>query len=503
MTEEHIMIHEILSEHRDRMENLRKYYPFFKLQELSFGGFKDGHYGSVDMGYVTMAVLRFFIEENNFKDTDVSYERCAKFIAGLLRRDFDLEESPDDKEFIQYLFDKLCNEGKPFYYSYYDPEKKERHRGRVRLIESRYEDGAIGYRITSDGVEFYLDTKETKDESAISVQQLLLEKMIRSRNYQGGVDVIRRINNEVRRLMVRKDEIVALLGRNIFEGVKELEAFSKTGLKWFDEEQRLFDANLELIRKALNAAGEEDARMPGEIYLLSQELKKSMEQHGQLLSACTRLQIQADEMLAAAKQSRFRQSMDFRDILDRTIRKDDIRLLKTLVAPLFGLKIKKTFSMGRLDELLRYPLEDNEKKEKVLPGIPRDYEYEDEKEEKRLQYNMERLISVFLEVLSGKRQFSLRELHHLYAMRFTDNIEKNGDYFAFLAHLCQKEEYDLDKIKEHPDTFLEERMAAVLRKDTKGDYEGMRVCLEFLPDDEIALDGGNHMTNIRFERRGM
>ena len=58
-------------------------------------------------------------------------------------------------------------------------------------------------------------------------------------------------------------------------------------------------------------------------------------------------------------------------------------------------------------------------------------------------------------------------------------------------------------IKEHPDTFLEERMAAVLRKDTKGDYEGMRVYLKFFPDDEIALEGGNHMTNIRFERRGM
>ncbi|HIU03384.1 MAG TPA: hypothetical protein IAB63_09040 [Candidatus Onthocola gallistercoris] len=503
MSTEHILIHEILSEHRDRMENLKKYYPFFKLQELSLNAFKDGRYESVDMGYVTMAVLRFFIEENNFKDMDVTYESYEKFMTELLQRDFDLPKSPDDKEFIQYLFDKICNEGRPFYYTYYDPEKKEKHRGRVRLIESHYQDGGIGYRITSEAVEFYLDTKETKDESKISIQQLLLEKMIRSRNYQGGVDVIRRINGEVRRLMSRKDEIVALLGRNIFEGVEALEEFSQTGLKWFDEEQRLFDSNLELVRKALKTTGGEETPVPEEIYLLNQELKNSMEQHRQLLAACTRLQVQADDMLAAAKRSRFRQAMDFRDLLGRSIRKDDIRTLEAMVAPLFSLNIKKTFSMERLDEMLQYPLEDNEKKESVSPGVLQDYEYEDEKEEQRIQYNMELLVKAFFDILSGRRKLTLKELHHLLVMRFTDNIERNGDYFAFLTHLSQKDEYDLDMVKDHPDTFLEDRMAAVLRKDKKKDYEGMRILLHFLPEEKIHLGEHTYMTNIEFERRGM
>ena len=35
------MIGEIITEHRERMLNLKKYYPFFKLIDTSFSQFKD------------------------------------------------------------------------------------------------------------------------------------------------------------------------------------------------------------------------------------------------------------------------------------------------------------------------------------------------------------------------------------------------------------------------------------------------------------------------------
>ena len=59
---------DIISDHRERMLNLKKYYPFFKLTQISFSQFKDGRYEILDMGYILMAILRFFIEENNFKE---------------------------------------------------------------------------------------------------------------------------------------------------------------------------------------------------------------------------------------------------------------------------------------------------------------------------------------------------------------------------------------------------------------------------------------------------
>ena len=54
------MLGDIISDHRERMLNLKKYYPFFKLIDTSFASFKGGKYEILDMGYIVMAVLRFF-----------------------------------------------------------------------------------------------------------------------------------------------------------------------------------------------------------------------------------------------------------------------------------------------------------------------------------------------------------------------------------------------------------------------------------------------------------
>ena len=54
------MLNEIVSEHRARMLNLKKYYPFFRLTEVSLSQFKDGKYEVLDMGYIVMGILRFF-----------------------------------------------------------------------------------------------------------------------------------------------------------------------------------------------------------------------------------------------------------------------------------------------------------------------------------------------------------------------------------------------------------------------------------------------------------
>ena len=41
------MIGEIITEHRERMLNLKKYYPFFRLIDTSFSQFKEGRYLSL------------------------------------------------------------------------------------------------------------------------------------------------------------------------------------------------------------------------------------------------------------------------------------------------------------------------------------------------------------------------------------------------------------------------------------------------------------------------
>ena len=48
MAEKYIMIHDILSEHKDRMLNLKKYYPFFVLCDTTFSQYKEGKYSNLE-----------------------------------------------------------------------------------------------------------------------------------------------------------------------------------------------------------------------------------------------------------------------------------------------------------------------------------------------------------------------------------------------------------------------------------------------------------------------
>lgn len=496
MAQEFTLMNDIISHHTERMQNLKRYYPFFKLEENTLAQYKDGQYAGLDMGYIVLAVLRFFIEENHFKDRDVTYPMYEQFM-----RDFLADEIPGDDAggLIQYIFDKLCNDGRPFIYTYYDPKKHSTVRARVKLIDSRFRDDALVYFITGDAIEFYLDTKEVKDESKITTEQLLLEKMIRLNNFNGALDVARQINGEVGRLMVRRDEVMRLLAQNIFAGVKALDDFSKSVLAWFKEEQRLFESNKALVDKALLKAEKE--AVPGEIeeiYALDSELKRAIRRHGDLLSACTTLQIQADELIEKAKNNRFRNVFYFDDFLERMVKKDCMDGLEAFVSPLLAMNLHKTLNLYQLDHMLEYKEDEQEKGETVAEGREQLYVYEDDAAGARIEANFDIFLKVLFEQLLARGSFDLKFLNHMYEMKFTDNILKNGDYFSFIVHLSQKKHYDLGCVCESQDTFLEGIMAQYIKKNPPGEFAGLVFDLEFVPDDLMTLSSGAQISNIHF-----
>ena len=98
MSEEYTLVRDIVCGHNERMLNIKKYYPFFKLSEISFNTYKEGKYDILDMGYIMMAVLRFFIEENNFHEKPVSYNEYADFMHEILVRDFELEIDKEEEK---------------------------------------------------------------------------------------------------------------------------------------------------------------------------------------------------------------------------------------------------------------------------------------------------------------------------------------------------------------------------------------------------------------------
>lgn len=501
MPKEHILVNDIITDHRERMLNLKKYYPFFKLSEVSFSWFMEGKYDNLDMGYILMAVLRFFIEENNFKEQDVTYSGYAQFMTECIRRDFGIVlEEQDNKVLVDYIFDKLKNDGKPFTFEYYDPVERVKKISRVKLFESRIQDGTVWYSISSDGIEFYLDTKEIKDESKISVEQLLLEKMIRSEDFKGGTEVVKRINQEVERLWYRKNKVIDLLTTDVFAGMEAYEHFFDTGIKWFDEEQKLFVKNKELIEAALKRAENEkisgDAtqfyRTSNEIYRLDTELKVAMNNHSELLKACTDLGIKADDIIRKSKLSRLRSRFDFINVRDNIIRNDRRDMLEYLVQPFFNLKVRKMFDLSKIEDLLSYRPEQKETPEQIVKAPEQDIVFEDELADKRFMDNSRTLFLILLEMLEEKGEITLSDYNERVSSILSTAVFQNGDYYAFLVHLCGKKDYLLTKGEASSETFLDEGIKEFLEEPDFSPYLGMHFELELAGGDIKELELGEY-----------
>lgn len=495
--------------HSERMQNLMKYFPFFELQAQSLNLYKEGKYAFVDMAYVTMAVLRFFIEENHFHDRAVTYGRYIEFVIGLLTRDFGLEAGMQEKkELASYIFDKLKNDGKPFTMDYFDPADKKRKTQRVKLIESSFYEDTVVYSVTADAIAFYLDTKEMKEESKIAIEQLLLEKMITNRNFKGGIEVVRRINSEVNRLKVRKQEVLKILSINVFEGVKALEDFNRTGIRWFEEEQNAFMKNKDLIAKALEKAQEardasgsqetkdasnvqEDDKYRNvyrDISQLETELKRAMLGHSRLLADCMDLSRQADERIRGYKFSRLRNVFDFSDYLKRMMDLDDTELLAATAIPMFAPSVRKTLSFYNLSDLLSYPEEREEEPEKEEKIKEEMYRFDDEIEEERIGDNYKAILKTLLDTIQSREQFGLETFNRILELKYFDDIFRNSDYYSFLVHICQKKEYDLEKVVEKPETFLEDILTELL-SESGGRYRGLRFQVEMRgPGDEESVE---------------
>jgi len=484
------MLHDIIDFHGDRMRNLRRYYPFFCLQNTALHLFKEGKYEDLDMGYITLALLRFFIEENQFNDRQVAYPQVAEFLAGVLKRDFELALSAEEeKELTDYIFDKIKNDGKPFVMEYFDPEKHKKASVRMKLIEDMLVGETVFYSITADAIEFYLDTKEIRDESKINIQQLLLEKMIHTKNFRGGIDVIRRINGEVNRLRRQKKEVLALLGGNVFDGAKALEEFNRTGMRWFSEEQKLFVHNMELMERARAKAeegigGVSDRESLREIYLLETELKKAMANHSELLSDCMDLQIRADEMIHKYKYSRLRGAFDFRAFVAAAQEADDMSVLASFVEPLLAPKLTKRFALIQTEELLLEGTQTQETAEVVTEAKEEMYRFDDEIEEERINDNYSSIVKTLLDALITRQSITLSEFNRLLENKYFDVVFKNSDYYSFLVHICQKREYDLAAVQKKQDTFFEGILARFLQEEHKAKYDGLRFCLKMKPEAE-------------------
>ncbi len=510
MALKHVMINDIIAENNARMLNLKKYYPFFVLNETTFSQYKDGRFTFLDMGYITLATLRYFINENNFHERDISYEEFEAFMIELLERDFELDAKEEEKkELVGYIFDKLKNDGRAFEFKFYDPEERKTRIARVKLIDSRIENGQVLYTITPEGIEFYLDTKEVKEESKINISQLLLEKMITSNNFKGGIDVVKRINAEVTRIKEKKEQVLKLLSIDIFEGEKAYEEYMDTIARWFNDEQKLFVKNKALVDKAVEKASygmnSENERVGSsrafeEISRLETELKQTIYNHSQLIAQTVELSQLSDNIISRAKLRKLRPVFDFGKSFSDIIKRDRPADMAYILMPLFAPRLDKTFSIKSIDNILTLKSEDGSKGEKVeKKELDPDFLYDDEILDKKIGMNFAKLFYELLDQLDKWNKLTLKEYNGILEIKFNKEIYANRDLYAFLVHLAGKTSYSMKKMCEKQETLLEEMVVTYMSDDEKERFKNIDFNITF--GDEFEIEGyGSTLTDMTFER---
>ena len=528
MAEEYSLIDDIIKNHSERILNLRKFYPFFVLAEGTFNQYKEGRFRFLDMGYITLAVLRYFINENSFNDSPVRYKEYEKFCLKLLDRDFNvraedsrgykkqsLSESDLDsannedsskytrqelEELVRYIFDKLRNYGRAFEMSFYDPAEHKNKLVRVRFIDSIVKEEEVVYTITEDGIEFYLTTKEVRDESRINMDQLLLEKMIRSENFNGSIDVIERINIEVRALDKKREEVVQLLLSDVHAGVKAVDDYMDRTSVWFAEERKSFAKNRDLVDKAVaRLTFGDDSKTARDITRLQTMLKQTIESHSELIAKAAELSRFSDEMIRRSRTRSLRASFDFTALLGRIINEDRPELLSEMIMPFMLPKREKSLAIQTIDNVILQKTGDGlagEKKENTAPDL--DFRYDDEILSDNIGENFAKL---FLELMGRLRRWervTLEEYNAILEVRFGTGIYKNRDYYSFLTHLAEKKEYSIKEMQDNAETFLEGMVMAHLTEDQIDEYIDMSFHLEF-EDKEIKLgEDFAEITSMKF-----
>ena len=499
--EKYILTNDIIKNHTERMLNLRKFYPFFSILQSGISAPSESGDVAIDMGYITLAVLRYLINENNFNEREVTRQEVRRFLAEILTRDYELTMSKSEMENLtDNIFDKLTNGGRAFEISFFDPADRKTKVIRVRLIEANVHESEVTYSITEEGIEFYLSTKEMKDESRISTDQLLLEKLIKAENYSGGIDVISRINLEVSSLHKKRDEAVALLLSDVHAGTAAVDDFMASTSRWFEEERKSFTKSRELVDKAASRLDRSsNGKAVRDITRLETLLKQAIDNHSRLIKASAELSRFADEMVSRKKMQILRNTFDFEEALSTLERVDRPDRLAMLISPLLTPKCEKSFQISMIDSIVLKKINQDDVTEKVeKEAADLSFRYEDEILSEQTGKNFAMLFRELLERLEKWDKLTLREYNAILEMKFTGDIYKNRDYFAYLVHLSEKDNYSIRGMIEQQETFLEELAVKYMTDADKERFADLRFRLVF-GDEEVEIEKSS-VTDITFER---
>lgn len=447
-----------------RLRTLAKHFPYFEILKINTHSDKFNTY---DMGGLSIAIIHFMLYEGHLKDRGLAFEEIQVFVKKFIETSYEKEiENTTLLELTRYILRKMQNKGDFFSMPFYNPVSKKEDIVKIKYII--FEPDPIQnknlYRLTADGIDFFLQTKEFEEESKITIHLLLLKQLVKNGDYQTALQTLININVEVKKEERQKQEIIEELTMGY---TTKYNAFQARMDKRFEEERLLFKDTMQSIETYQEEylEGIEDVESTKEtiafrrfVHSLKDELTKTTHIHAKMLGISAELAKRKEEIFSLRKRNMFKPSLNFVQLLEKAINNQNTSTLKNALSPLFLPHIHKTFSIDHLQDLLY--LKREEKKED-FSDIHNDMLIEkqptlDEQIKDRLHSNLKFYLRELLVLLLESKEVNLKDyISHLHKT-YGEIALINQDIVVFIFSMVREggtsnlKTFEYKKLKKHP-----------------------------------------------------
>lgn len=310
---------DVVEELESRQDNIKIYYPYFEIiRKLKA---KQNTF-EVDLTGVFIALLSYLLYEGKLNNRRVEYNDIYQFIKYFILETYSAEYDEDTlKEITNLILDEAQNKGNNFSFTYYSIKDKKPKEKYLKYIEIKIsEEGTLNYYITSQGIDFYLKTKEFPDAAQVTINLLLFRKQIKKGSFEYAYETVKRLNIEVRRKIEQKEAIIEGLMYGGREGIDNYYKYHEEVKSQFDEEQELFmdvstivkNLYTEYLQKenAQNFEKKENETIKT-IRRIELELNKAIGAHTKLLEEASAMHQKYDDIINMKMKSAFSQKFGF------------------------------------------------------------------------------------------------------------------------------------------------------------------------------------------------
>ncbi len=181
--------------------------------------------------------LLCFIMEKSLLEQSCTMKDMETYVEYLMKKQGFLESDMDYGNLVNHLVKtSLQNNGRPYYFSYYNFKEEKEENLHIRLIEDSIiqVDGAdsFSYNLTAQGFQFLFSTLEVEEALQMSFEQLKLKYAIQKRNFGSARESVDNLFTLNRKQIQKISEYIVQIKEDI--GLFTTENYENTYRTTFD-----------------------------------------------------------------------------------------------------------------------------------------------------------------------------------------------------------------------------------------------------------------------------